>query len=134
MAGIYQNKIQTLDTNTHLSMCIYFLTLTVNFLLSVMLLDACPNKYMYTPSSSPVLTGIDWMTAGDIVFRYTFETKGTDTPPSKQKPLDGSFHGQIATCEIEYRFAFQFTVYSILPCINSQRYTQLVIIRAVRAE
>ena len=95
-------------------MCIYFLTLTVNFLLFVMLLDGCRNKYMYTPSSSPMFTGIDWMTAGDIVFCYTFETKGTDTSPSKQKILDGSFHGQIAKCEIEHRFAFQFTVYSTI--------------------
>ena len=48
----------------------------------VMQLDACRNKY--TLSLLPVLTGIDWMTTAYILFRCTFETRDTDSLPSKQ--------------------------------------------------
>ena len=76
---------QKLSTATRIDMHsnYFFRILKANFLLFVTLLDSYRNKY--TPSLSPMLTEIDWMIADDILFRYTFETRDTDSPPSKQK-------------------------------------------------
>ena len=48
-----------------------------------MLLDACRNKC--TLSWLPMQTGVDWMITDDTLFRYTFETRDTNSPLRKQE-------------------------------------------------
>ena len=97
----------------------YFLTLKGNFLLALAKLDACRNKY--SQSLLPSLTGIDWMTADDILFRRTFEMRDTDSLLSMQRNTRQQFSRQ--NCEMRNWSSPCFlALCSIQPCMNSLRF------------